>query len=69
MGYGCLYSTFTGGCTMWDEDNDVLNPAGADDVGNCMAEDDEDPTWCDDFACSVCRNDVCTCDDEEEEDY
>jgi hypothetical protein len=44
---GCVYcGNWKGECQMWDDDNDSLNPEGADEEGFCTASEDEDPSWC-----------------------
>jgi hypothetical protein len=54
----CVYcGNLHGECLMWEEGSS-LNPEGADDHGNCMADEDEDPTWCQSYE-SAEDEDVC----------
>lgn len=44
----CAYSGLMSGmCELWEKGSS-LNPEGADENGYCIAEDDEDPSWCQD---------------------
>ena len=65
----CNFSDFHGKCEMFDPDVDGF---GCDKKGNCICEDDEDPTiLCSTYSCRGCDNGPCTCDDDEynEEEY
>jgi hypothetical protein len=54
---GCIYNDFNGVCSFYDEDSS-LNPEGCDSEGYCLADEDEDPSWCSDYQ-SVYDEDVC----------
>lgn len=42
----CVYCGLGNGvCDFWEEGSS-LNPEGTDEEGYCIAEDDEDPSWC-----------------------
>ena len=44
---GCIYcGNWQGECQLWDEDEDDLNPEGADENGICTANEDPDPSLC-----------------------
>lgn len=46
---GCIYSNLRdGSCSFWEEGSS-LNPEGSDAEGFCIAEEDEDPSWCQSF--------------------
>ena len=40
---GCKFSDFEGKCQNFDEDNPIETP-GCDDEGNCICEEDPDPS-------------------------
>jgi len=54
---GCVYCGLGNGiCDLWDEDSS-LNPEGTDEKGYCIAEDDEDPSWCQSY--EDAEEDIC----------
>ena len=40
---GCKHSNFGGICNMWDEDDTADAPAGCDDDGACLVDEDPNP--------------------------
>jgi len=67
----CVYmGNLHGECTLWDADS-TINPEAADAQGNCTADGDEDPTWCqsyepmdDDEVCDYCGEPLGFCADD-----
>lgn len=57
---GCFYYGLgTGKCDLFYEENESLNPEGADKEGYCLAEDGEDPSWCQSYEDADADDEVC----------
>lgn len=65
----CGYEEINGRCMMMENwvKNQKLEPGAPIDInGNCLVSDDPNPAMtCPDFWCVACRNENCTCDEEE----